>query len=197
MRYILGILLLIMGLQSCLIMTDPKQQAEYIESYKSFDNDLVDHFPKKVPNNWTYVSYGSPDYNNEWNRTTGLSLEIQITSKEKFENQKNQLEKEAKVIKKSEDSCLLIVDSKDDQTLMKCISYYPIPQETAYDFIKDNWIRKENCEIALIDYKPGIFIKNKHLTPKENLPEKWKNGFSKGYAFNNKEQKIMYWLIIW
>lgn len=197
MKNILSILLLIMGLQSCLNMTDPKQQAEYIKSYKSFDKELVDHFPKKVPNNWTYLSYGSPDYINEWSGTTGLSLEIQITSKEKFENLKNQLEKEVKVIKNSGDSCLLMVDSKENQTLINCNNYYPIPQETAYNFDNDKWIRMADHEIALIDYKPGIFIKNKYLIPKENLPEKWKNGFSKGYAFNNKEQKIMYWLIIW
>jgi len=197
MKKNLIILLLLLTLQSCLNLTDPKQQAQYIKSYKSFDKELVNHFPKKIPNNWTQISYGSPEYINEWNSTTGLSLEIRTTSKEKFENLKNQLEREAKVVKKSDDSCLLVVDSKENQTLINCNSYYPIPQETAYDFNKDKWIRKENCEIALIDFKPGIFIHNKYLTPKENLPEKWKNGFSKGYAFNNKEQKIMYWLIIW
>jgi hypothetical protein len=196
MKKIINILLLCLGLQSCLNITDPKQQAKYIESYKSFDIKLVDHFPKKVPNNWTRVTYGSPDYI-KWSSTTGLSLEIQITSKEKFDSLKKQLEKDSKVIKSSVDSCLLIVDSKKNQTLINCNKYYPIPQETAYDLNNETWIRVEDCEIALIDYKQGVFIKNTSLKPKVNLPDKWKNGFSKGYAFNIKEQKIMYWLIIW
>lgn len=180
-------------------MTEPEQQAEYIESYKSFDKEMVDHFPKKIPNNWTNVSYGGPKYINKYSSTTQLILKIQITSKEKFDRLKNQLEKEAKVIKNSADSCLLIVDSKENQNLRICDSYYPIPQETIYDFDdkSDKWLRLENCEIDILDYKSGIFVKNKYLKSKEYLPKNWGNGYSKGYAFNNKEQTIMYWLIIW
>ena len=178
-------------------MTDPKVQAEYITSYKSFDKELVSHFPMKVPNNWTHISYGSPDEIGEWLSTTGLNLEIQITSKKRYECLKNKLKEEAKTIKNSGDSCLLIVNSEEKQTLINCNNYYPIPQETACNFENDEWIRIADREIAIIDYKPGVFIKNKNLTPKENFPEKWRNGFSKGYAFNNKKQRIMYWLIIW
>ncbi len=195
----LYILILILALQSCLNLTDPEHQAEYIESYRSFDKELVDHFPKKIPNNWTHISYGSPEYINEWSNTTGLSLKIQITAKEKFKRLKNQLEEEAKEIKNSVDSCLLIVDSKESQNTLNCNSYYPIPQETIFDYDdkNDKWLRLENCEIALLDYKSGIFIENKYLTAKETLPENWKNGYSKGYSFNNSKQTIMYWLIIW
>ena len=180
-------------------LTEPERQAEYIESYRTFPKELVDHFPKKIPNNWTHISYGSPEYINEWSSTTGLSLEIQITSKEKFKRLKNQLGEEAKEIKNSVDSCLLIVDSKKSQNTINCNSYYPIPQETIFDYDDENdkWLRLENCEIALLDYKSGIFLESKYLTVKETLPENWKNGYSKGYAFNNKKQTIMYWLIIW
>lgn len=193
------ILLLILTLQSCLNMTEPEHQAQYIESYKSFDNELVNHFPKKIPNNWNSTTYGSPKYINEYNNTTELSLKIQITSKEKFDRLKNQLKKETKVIKNSGDNCFLIVDSKENQNLINCRNYYPIPRETIYDFDdkSEKWLRLENCEIALLDYKSGIFLENKYLTSKEYLPENWKNGYSKGYAFNNKEQTIKYWLIIW
>jgi len=180
-------------------MTEPEQQAEYIESYKSFDKEMVDHFPKKIPNNWINVSFGGPKYINEYSSTTQLILKIKITSKEKFDRLKNQLEKEAKIIKNSADSCLLIVDSKENQNLRICDSYYPILQETIYDFNakRDKWLRLENCEIDILDYKSGIFVKNKYLKSKEYLPKNWGNGYSKGYAFNNEEQTIMYWLIIW
>lgn len=197
MKNILRILLLILILHSCLNLTDPVQQAQYIESYKSFDKELVGHFPKKLPNNLVATTFGSPKYISEYSNSTELCIKIQITSKEKYDNLKYQLKKGAKVIKNSADSCLLIVDSNENRNLNNCNSYYPVPQETVYEFSKDKWIRIENCEIALIDYKSGIFIENENLTPKETLPENWKNGFSKGYSFNNNEQTIMYWLIIW
>ena len=191
--------MLLLTLQSCLNMTEPEFQAQYIESYKSFDKELVNHFPKKIPNNWISVVYGGPKYINKYSSTTEFSLTIQISSKEKFEKLKNQLKKEAKVIKNSMDSCLIIVDSKENQNTMSCNRYYPVPQEAIFEYKNknDGWIRLKNCEVALLDYKPGIFIKSKYLTRKENLPKDWENGYSKGYAFNNKKQTIMYWLITW
>lgn len=200
MKNKLYLLIFILAFQSCLNMTEPEQQAEYIESYRSFNAELVDHFPKKVPNNWIHVSYGSPNHINEWyGGSTEFSLKIQITSKKKYERLKSLLEGKAKDIKNSADSCLLLVDSDENQNLPSCENYYPIPHGTIYDYDDKNemWVKLEDCNIALIDYKSGIFIENEYLTSKETLPDKWKNGYSKGYAFNNKEQTIMYWLIIW
>lgn len=199
MKNKLYILFLIITLQSCLTLIDPEHQAMYIESYRSFDKKLVDHFPLKVPNNWTYVSYGAPHYINEWNGTTGLELKTRITSKNKFEKLKNQLTENVKILKNSTDSCLLIVDSEINSRSIKCERLYPIPQDAIYEYndLNEEWIKVENCEIAILDYKPGRFIESEYLKAKENLPAKWENGYSKGYAFNNSEQTIMYWLIIW
>ena len=61
----------------------------------------------------------------------------------------------------------------------------------------DKWVNQENCEVALIDYKSGKFLKSEYLTTKEYLHENWRNGYSKGYSFDNSKQTIMYWLIIW
>ncbi len=178
-------------------MTDPEHQAQYIKCYKSFDKELVDHLPKKVPSNCFYTSYGSPEYINEYSSSTNLIIEIRITSKEKFKRQKNALIADAKIVKKSSDNCLLVVDCEDNKNLPHCDVYYPIPQETIYDFESDKWIKQENCEVALIDYKPGKFVKSKYLTEKEYLPNNWRNGYSKGYSFDNSKQTITYWLIIW
>ncbi len=178
-------------------MTDPEHQAQYIESYKSFDKEMVSHFPKKLPNRWIHLSQGSPKYINEYNSKAELNLEIRITSKQKFEELKKELNANAKIVKNSSDSCLLVVDSKEKQNLSNCDNYYPIPQETIYDFESDKWVKQENCEVALIDYKSGKFLKSEYLTAKEYLHENWRNGYSKGYSFDNSKQTIMYWLIIW
>ncbi|MDZ7741013.1 MAG: hypothetical protein U5Q03_04505 [Bacteroidota bacterium] len=143
-------------------LTDPEHQAAYIESYRSFDKELVDHFPLKVPNNWTHVSYGAPHYINEWGehcRET-KELKIRITCKNKFEL-KNQLTENVRIFKNSTDSCLLIVDSEENSSLIKCESFYPIPQETIYEYNDRNeeWIIVGNCEeIAILDYKPGKIL---------------------------------------
>ncbi len=199
MKNKLYVLFLIVTLQSCLNLTDPEHQAEYIKSYKSFDKELVDHFPLKTPNNWIHVSYGTPRFINEWSSTTGLGLKIRITSKDKFEKLKKQLTEKAMILKNSSDSCLLIVDSKENQSLINCDIYYPIPQETIYEYNDQNeeWLKVENCEIVILDCKSGKFVESEYLTAKEHLPADWENGYSKGYAFNNSEQTIMYWLIIW
>ncbi len=199
MKNILYIFILLLTSQSCLNITDPEYQATYIESYNAFDKEMVDHFPKKIPNNCIKTSIGTPKNITEYNNNAILILEIQIASKEKFEEQKSFLKKEGKFITNSFDSCLLIVDTKESQNIINCDSFHPIPQETIfyYDDKNDKRLRLESCEIALLDYKPGIFIENEFLKAKETLPEIWKNGYSRGYAFNNKEQTIMYWLIIW
>lgn len=178
-------------------MTEPERQAQYIESYKSFDKEMVSHFPNKLPNNWIHVSQGSPKYINEYRSNTELSLEIRIVSKEKFEELKKELIANVKIVKNSSDSCLLVVDSKENQNLSNSDSYYPIPQKTIYDFEFEKWIKQENCEVALINYKSGKFVESDYLTAKEYLPENWRNGYSKGYSFDNNKQTIMYWLIIW
>jgi len=184
-------------LQSCLNLADPESQAQYIESYKSFDKEMVSHFPLKIPNNWIYLSPGSPKYLSKYCGNIELSLIIQITSKGRFEKLKNQLEKNTKIIKSSFENCFLIVDSGDENFSASCNQYYPVPQETIFNFKSDIWIKKENCEVALIDYKPGIFAESEYLTVKEYLPENWRNGYSRGYSFDNNKQTIMYWLIIW
>jgi len=184
-------------LQSCLNMTDPEQQAQYIESYKSFDREMVSHLPKKIPNNWINSSQGSPKYINEYNGKAELSLTIRIASRKKFEDQKMELMTNSKIVINSLDSCLLIVDAKELQYLSACDSCYPVPRNAIYDFDSDKLLKRENCEVALIDYKSGIFAESKYLDEKEYLPDKWRNGYSKGYAFDNNKQTIMYWLIIW
>lgn len=191
------ILILLLILQSCLNMTEPEHQAQYIESYKSFDKEMVSHFPKKIPNNWIHLSQGSPKNINEYSSNAELSLEIRITSKQKFEELKKELIANAKIVKISSDSCLLVVDSDEKQNLSNYDNYCPIPQETIYDFESDKWIKQENCEVALIDYKSGKFVESEYLTVKEYLPENWRNGYSQGYSFDNSKQTIMYWLIIW
>lgn len=137
MKNIFYILILLLIFQSCLNMTDTEHQAQYIETYNSFDKEMVSHFPEKIPSNWIHFSQASPKYISEYSSNAELILEIKITSKEKFEELKKELCANAKIVKASSDSCFLLVDADERQNLSNYDNYYPIPQETIYDFETD------------------------------------------------------------
>lgn len=181
-------------------MNDPKIQGQYIESYKSFNKELVNHFPKVLPNNFAAATFGSPKYISKRNNYAELNLTVKIASKEKFEETKKKLANETKSVKESIDSCFLVVSYTNKfNNFVNCNSITPIPLEALYDYDMeiDDWKILNNVEIAVIDSKPGVFLDNNKLIRKETYPNKWENGFSRGYSFNNDEQTIMYWLIIW
>jgi hypothetical protein len=56
----------------------------------------------------------------------------------------------------------------------------------------------EGFEIYLIDTKPGKYLADKYLLNNCScLPQKWKHGYSRGFAVNDEEQSIIYWIVIW
>ncbi|NPD48323.1 hypothetical protein [Lentimicrobium sp. S6] len=200
MKKILYISILTLIFGSCLNMNDPEMQGQYIESYKSFNQELVNHFPKKIPNNFVAAAFGSAKYINKRNNYADLSLTIKIASKEEFIELKQLLIGEVKTVKEAMDSCFLIISySNELNKKYDCNSITPIPLTALYDYDGkiDDWKIQDNVEIAVIDFQPGVFLTNENLVAKVEYPEKWRNGFSKGYSFDNEEQTIMYWLIIW
>jgi len=181
-------------------MNEPKMQGQYIESYKSFNKELVNHFPKVLPNNFVAGGFGSPKYINERNNYADLYLKIRIAKKEKYEELKKTLENEVRTIKKSTDSCFLVISYTNEfNDVLDCNSFTPIPLDALYDFdgTTNDWKILNNVEIAIIDSKPGVFLNNGNLRKKDTYPENWGNGYSRGYSFDSEEQTIMYWLIIW
>jgi hypothetical protein len=56
-------------------MNEPEMQGQYIESYKSFNKELVNHFPKVLPNNFVAGGFGSPKYINERNNYAGFEFD--------------------------------------------------------------------------------------------------------------------------
>ena len=201
MKKLLYIIILISQV-SCLNMVEPKYQAEYIEIYNSFDKELINHFPKKLPNNYIASKLMSPKMiSNDFNYID-IYLKIQISSQKKYQIKKNNLIKKANIMKKADDSCLLIIKydwKKNDlnQDISSCDILFPVPYSAVYNYDRDKGIYKKQKknEIAIIDYKPRKLMED--LIIKEKLPKNWKNGYSKGYTFNDNNQTITYWLVIW
>jgi len=185
--------LLLLGQASCLNMVEPNHQIEYIEVYNSFDNNVIDHFPKKLSNN--YISFipmlpkiAKNDFNN-----ASVSLTILVYSNKEYKKEKEKLISKSKFVKKSTDNYFLFLNTNFiKKNIKKYISKYdtliPVPSDLFNKYDKKS-------EIAVIDYK----AKNvrKKLKHKNNLLKKWENGYSKGYTFNDINQTITYWLVIW
>lgn len=185
-------------------MNDPESQAKYIECYNSFDKEMVKHIPNKLPNNQISHGWAPPKYIDEIGKYAGIHLTTKITSKKKYTESKRRLTKNAKHIGKSTDKCYYIVKTygelvdTDIDTNYK--EFFPVPQYAVYNTSGDydtKWSRQENRVVAILDCESGDYLNRKKLKSKESMPAEWENGYSKGYTFNDKEQTIMYWLIIW
>lgn len=82
-------------------------------------------------------------------------------------------------------------------------NYIPIPNfapiNCSGDIVDLNKDRlPKEYTIYVLDASYGKFVKNSWLSEGMGLPEKWKNGYSMGYAMSsNRKDKIIYWLIMW
>ena len=86
-------------------------------------------------------------------------------------------------------------------------NYYPIPffekeefagiginGENIYSNVNTSGL-SNGFVIYILDSKPGLFWKG--LKPNKYMPNEWENGYSKGVCINERENIIIYWVIIW
>ena len=126
------------------------------------------------------------------------------------------LKKYSLKIYNSSDSCLLVLNRFSDSSnygypKIECIDTskiirecykdkYPVPtfynqnvfytSETAYHLTND-------FTIYVFESKKGIFLPKEQLPKNKYMPEEWEHGISKGVALSEKQNVIIYWLIIW
>lgn len=190
-------------------MNDPERQSKYIESYNLFDKELVDHFPNKLPNNQFGYGYSNPEYYSELGKYSDLPnhsdiyLTTKISSIEKYEKLKRKYSENAKYVNSSNSKCFAIIrtyetniDNKYDTT---CNELFPVPESAIFEYGKNNedWIKIENGQIIILNYKSGNYTGVEKIKPNSEMPKELQNGYSKGLTFNDQKQTIKYWLIIW
>lgn len=196
--------LFILTFSSCINMTDPKRQAEYIEYRNSFDTSLVGHIPTKIPNNMINMGYASLEYLQEPEDYAGMHITIKIGDNESYKKQKEEYQKKALYIKSSLDSNLLVINTYGElesgiSRIRETELMLPVPQYAIYsaDDSTQIWKRNTNEEIIILDYSFKDLLKRDDSNRRTDLPLKYSRGYSTGITFNNKELTIKYWMIVW
>lgn len=197
-----------------------KMQEDYKNSLHFFRDELVNHFPNELPDT---SSYGATVPKQDTFKLFGFGADgiflWKTYSLSKYNSITAKYEDLTNVSYKSTDSSLLLVFSycdvieidgktyKDQETperqaLAKhnvtTANSMPVPL-FEIDEYKGNTISglTEDFKIYVLEAKPGKYIDEKYLQECDCLPEKWKHGYSKGIALNDKRQVVIYWVIVW
>ncbi|AJH15021.1 hypothetical protein [Myroides profundi] len=191
---------------------------EYKTKYlNQFDNNLINHFPDSIISS----SYTLLNPNNVERGFIGLLLyeyKMNIDSLYKIESS---LIQRGFSIYNSNSDCLLIINKFDtDETYLypeKIIipdtinlndtcdqNSLPIPIFFKYTKNISNpektkktqeLLLPDNFNFYVLEAKAGN-IPGYDLSPNRQMPDKWKNGYSKGIGINTKDKSIIYWLVI-
>jgi hypothetical protein len=188
----------------CINMNDPSEQAQYVSCYNSFDSDLVNLIPSKIPNNYVSLGYASLDYLNEKDDYAGMHITTKISDLKEYDKLKNQYSKIAKAVKKSSDSCVIVIRTYGKfengvQGNFNCDNPIPVPQ---YGICEANdstylWEREKDLEIIIIDYEYSDLLKRSDTKIRKDIPTELSTGYSKGVTFNKNNMTIQKWVVVW
>ncbi len=180
---------------------------EYVKTKSFFNESYVKHFPQELDSSYiAYTDCVSPEVG---------ELKLILTYKLVNNNLINIFANKAIATYHPMDSCLLVVNrfatkdnfynvkvSNEEKHLINRSCYgslFPIPNFWDNKFSTDQTLCKlsKDFVIYVLDSKAGKYLEDKLLTDGRFMPNKWKNGISKGVAINEKEKIIIYWMIVW
>jgi len=180
-------------------MNDPDSQARYSESYNLFDKEMVNHIPKKLPNNQVGFGFTSPEYT----QFGQIYLITKVSSKTEFLKLRTRISKQAIYSGFATDKCFAIVKGitsnlVDTSNANNSNKIFPIPEEAIVYDEHDSISKKyEYAEIVIKECKLGDFLNLINVRSNQNTPIKSKSGFSKGFTFVEKDLIVIYWTMNW
>ncbi|OXA79153.1 hypothetical protein SAMN05444397_102396 [Flavobacterium aquidurense] len=189
---------------------DAEQLKKYIASKNEFDKNFVNQFPNTLSEYTTYVNNKNTSKND-----VGFILYKYKVNPEEFKKVKSLIKKSIGHYK-SKDSCLLIVNrfetietnenrseviiSNENLINQDCYnSLYPIPNFINYSNPSKNFesYLDGTFDIYVLEAKKGNHFKKFSLMTDLQMPNQWKNGYSKGVAISKEKRTLIYWSIIW
>ena len=176
-----------------------KQNAErflnnYSTGLQQFNSDLTDHFPAALKEHRKlHVIYPAGAFGHGM----AAMFYAEITDSSEYADVHGRLISNRILGHHPKDSTFIIVGDSLDYS--KNGNGIPVPNFTTFqqDFGLNNKHLNDNYQIYVLESKPGKYLKEEYLTEGKNLPKKWKNGFSRGLALNEKSSEIVYWLCVW
>jgi len=187
-------------------------EKKYLEFKSEFDSWLVTHFPENLKNETFYFTKAK----NATKHNIGLYLYEYDVELSVIRRIRNSLEKNAIAKYHITDSLLLIINRFEtqqtdqdrsipqitDSTLLDSGKYerlYPVPNFIDYEkpiYTNGIWLPKD-FSLYVLEAKGGNYCKEFDLKENFQMPEGWKNGFSKGVAISERDNTIIYWGVIW
>ena len=190
-------IIIVLFFASCL---DANQKSEkeilskFMDGRKALGLSLTDHFPselrdiKKLSIGFPAGAYG-----------TGMASMIYAHQVDSSEFSKTYQKLNLNKIRSYQPTDSLLIIIGDTLDYSKKEDGIPIPNFQSYEdnFGPNSKYLSENNEIYVLESKPGKFMEEEYLTSNNNLPAKWKNGFSRGIAINEKQRELVYWTCVW
>lgn len=174
----------------------------------NFSDSLTSHFPDRVLGAFRLTTV-APSKCVE-NGRCGIELIIQLN--DSIEADLEERITSMGLIKNSFDDCNLIVnpasDSSDcdrflDSLIVHCSYFksvlpnFPQVLNTSKLLIPQEYIDIKKFDIYVQEAIAGSFLKEENLTVGRGLPSEWRNGFSKGFAIDRENKKVLFWLEMW
>ncbi|MCH4897173.1 hypothetical protein E0494_10765 [Marinilabiliaceae bacterium JC040] len=220
MKNLIILPLIVVFLTSACQNVDVKQQIKkrYKNSIRFFEKDLVNHFPTNLPEKCWY-STTVPKTDTLKKLGFGVDKLFMIYDMSKYKSISSDIKDLPCTIYSANDSNLLLIfdycdvieikgrkyrdqESTERQSLAKHnitnANSLPIPL-FEIDQYKGNTMcgLSEDFKLYVLDSRSGKYIDDKYLQECGSLPEKWKHGYSKGFAMSDKKEVIIYWMIVW
>lgn len=208
------LILSILCIFSCKKKLSGKNYNKYIDYFENVKEDITSHFPIEVNFTDKYIYsvdtaayFNTQDFNI---MITGAKKEIEELNRQKFHS--------------IDDECIIVVNDfikEDDIPFIpsegallwegqdkEYKTSYSTKCKDTYKIIPNFWSYEEDkttksglnkdFKYIILDMDMGNGVYSRKLDPNISyMPDFAKHGYSKGIAFNEKENTIIYWLIFW
>lgn len=180
-----------------------KQYAKSVEiARKNFPDSVISHFPNEISDS-SYIYIKLPNLDARYRRY-GFTLFSKGSSKKIIEAK---VKANALSYRKVNffDANSIIVNSNIESVRKRIgndSSLNPLPNfpeifEPGLKIVKFTDLDMNDFDFFIINASPGRFLEEKYLTEGKGLPEQWKNGYSRGFAINEKDRELIYWYEVW
>jgi len=196
----LSFLILLVLFTSCINLSDPERQINYINAYNEFLSTDVSHIPQKQPKIILGYTYKNPN-SGSMTGTAYLFVSEKKMLKKRYMKIKESYLNQAIFHGMSTDSIYTIVNQSDNikkhyQKKENSTEIIPIPYEAILieDFFTGTIQILANYEIIVLSMD-NISGKSESYEKFNSPRNDWYDYVSKGLGFNDEEKIINYWTV--